>query len=259
MVFDAYDGNLNMPPLKAVYEHEDRLLSFMKLEKLNKAARRDYDFLLKYIPSNLFTLELALTRHPIIVSQFLKPYFFDSFVTIPKGKYKTLSGEVIAELRGFDISKYETTQVLWAYVTQNSRPIQWSDSALTPIVNVSWFDACEFCNILSELADKEPCYDLKRNSGGEIIDVDWHWNADGYRLPTEAEWEAAARDNTDYTYAGSNNPDEVAWYSENSQNRVHPVGEKKPNTLGLFDMSGNVWEWCYDSYGAISDKVEMPD
>jgi formylglycine-generating enzyme required for sulfatase activity len=123
---------------------------------------------------------------------------------------------------------------------------------------------------LSEIAGLEPCYFFDYDQYGNPINVDWDWNANGYRLPTEAEWEAAARDNTDFIYAGSNDPDEVAWYYKDdtiddegneipADNRIHPVGKKKPNTLGLYDMSGNVWEWCYDAYGPVEDKMEMPD
>ena len=113
------------------------------------------------------------------------------------------------------------------------------------VIHVDWYDAVEYCNWLSERTGLDPCYFGK----GNLVECDF--SANGYRLPTEAEWEYAARGGKNsygFIYAGSENPDEVAWYANNSNDQLHPVGVKAPNELGLFDMCGNIFEWCWDWY-----------
>ncbi len=136
-------------------------------------------------------------------------------------------------LNSFYISRYEVTQLQWLTVMGTNPSIN-SNCESCPVENISWNEVQEFISKLNGLTGKN------------------------FRLPTEAEWEYAARggssaDLTNSTvYAGSNSIDEVAWYWSNSDKKSQPVGLKKPNSLGLYDMSGNVYEWCSDIYGKFS-------
>jgi len=117
---------------------------------------------------------------------------------------------------------------------------------------VSWLEAVKFCNALSELEGLTPAY---RISGDTVT---WNREAAGYRLPTESEWEFAARGGGSHLYSGSNDLDTVGWYGSNSGMTTHDVGGKQANAFGLYDMSGNVWEWVWDWYGGYPSGTE-PD
>lgn len=151
--------------------------------------------------------------------------------------------------KDFLVGKYAVTQVLWESVME-SKPSAF-EGGTRPVECVSWYNCLEFCNKLSELEGLELIYTIDGKK------VTCNWNAKGYRLLTEAEWEYAARGGEDYLYAGSDNANEVGWYIENSETKTHPVGQKKPNGFGLYDMSGNVSEWCWDwwvdHYGVFFD------
>ncbi|MFJ8106003.1 formylglycine-generating enzyme family protein [Streptomyces sp. NPDC096132] len=144
------------------------------------------------------------------------------------------------EVAACRIGAHPVTRDLYARVAGPLPDIAGGDRL--PVEGVSWWDAVRFCNALSLRAGLTPAYDLRPDEEA----VAWDTSADGYRLPTEAEWEHACRAGTDGPRYGP--LDDIAWYRDNSGERLHEVGGRLPNPWGLHDMLGNVWEWCWDLY-----------
>lgn len=168
----------------------------------------------------------------------------EQMVKIPGGKIQLRDDRIkhtwTVEIQPFLLSKYPVTQDVYFDITRTF-PSAFKGEK-NPVEHVSWSDAVRFCNLLSAKAGLQPCYALTYESEEVIFDA----KADGYRLPAEAEWEYACRAGTTGIRYGV--LDDIAWYKENAGGSTQPVGMKQPNAWGLYDMLGNVWEWCSDIY-----------
>ncbi len=171
-----------------------------------------------------------------------------------------ITQELYELVMGKNPSWFNDRNTMFSQYRQLMNKSKMGDTSKHPIESVSWYDAIEFCNELSKLQGLQECYTItnpttKNEDGLEqnrimFAQVDWDINANGYRLPTDIEWEYAAKANTNNQFAGTDDDgdylEEYAWFDKNSNDQTHPVAAKKPNEWGFYDMCGNVNEWCWD-------------
>jgi formylglycine-generating enzyme required for sulfatase activity len=148
----------------------------------------------------------------------------------------------------FYMGKYEVTQKEYQAL-MGTNPSYFKGDNL-PVEQVTWYDAVNYCNALSRKEGLTPAYTVSGTN------VSWNRSANGYRLPTEAEWEYACRAGTTTPYSSGSSVDGAGWYSSNSASTTQPVGTKQANAWSLYDMHGNVWEWCWDWYGAYPSDAQ---
>ena len=233
----------------------------------------------------LFTVSFATM---IVVSAYSQKNP-DNLVFVKGGTFKnTVSTNYYGKgvtISNFYIGKYEVTQKEWIEV-MGSNPSKFKGDNL-PIEMVSWYDCVEYCNQRSIKEGLKPYYNIEKNKKDpnnqtDIDDIKWmvtiNSGANGYRLPTEEEWEYAAGGgqlSKNYTYSGGNDLAKVGWFWQNSGDKdltgfwswpviernnckTKPIGGKEPNELGLYDMSGNAREWCWDWYGELQSNGTGP-
>ena len=189
------------------------------------------------------------------------------FVLVSGGSLPSSSGLGAVSVSTFYIGKTEVTWSEWkavrAWAVANGYSdlanIGTGDSEKNPVTDANWYDVVKWCNARSQKEGKTPVYTVKGavyKSGVSLPEV--NTLANGYRLPSEREWEFAARGGTQtkgYPYSGSQNLNTVGWYGDNSGNLIHEVATKSANELGISDMSGNVWEWCSTGWQSALDRV----
>jgi sulfatase modifying factor 1 len=221
---------------------------------------------------SLNDLRRYLSKASLEMYQQLEARYYPIMINIPGGTFEMGCNDEIdtdcrydemphpVKLSAYRLAQYETTN--WQYhlycVASGQDSIErireaWPFQGNLPVVNVNWYDGIRYCEWLNKQKGKENPF-----QGEEMDDYRLDITKNSYRLPTEAEWEYAAQGGLtkkETVYSGSNTLHEVAWYQSNSDSRPQRVGAKLPNRLGIYDMSGNVYEWCWDWYGNYETEI----
>jgi uncharacterized repeat protein (TIGR02543 family) len=255
----AHDGTLILPdfPVKTGY-------AFCGWYSDNDTFTKPYDFSAK------------VTGHISLYAKWKD--IIPEMVPVPGGSFQMGSDDSLdldakpihaVTLSGFHIARYQITQGQYYAVTgyNPSEFIYGPETPDRPVENINWYEAVEYCNKLSVLEGLTPVYTISSRTPAEGYPIAGatvtpNWGNSGYRLPTEAEWEYSAKGGDGqgpyFVYSGSDDANAVAWYNASlvSVAVTNPIGKKAPNGLGIYDMSGNVWEWCWDWFEEYPDKPE---
>ncbi|MDC1067518.1 SUMF1/EgtB/PvdO family nonheme iron enzyme [Candidatus Kapabacteria bacterium] len=213
-----------------------------EIKYINTILDGNYSLIVKSNSIYSKSIDVEFVNHPEIETVDINGGSF--FLGSEKGPSNENPEKEILISKNLQFSKFEVSEFLWKTVL-NQKGI-FNNSKTKPASNLNWFQAVEFCNKLSNLWGLDSVYTID----SDVVGFDTL--ANGWRLPTESEWEYAALGKTESDYYGFDNPSQIAWYSKNSGYNIQPSGKLMANSFGMYDMLGNLEEWCWDYYSITS-------